>query len=270
VGGRGGMGEGLGKPERKRMAGHSKWANIKHKKALVDAKKGKIFSKMARELTVAARVGGSDTASNITLRTLVTKARQANMPSDNIERAIKKGAGELDDGSQYVEIVYEGYAPGGVAVVVMVLTDNRNRSAGEVRFAFSKADASLSGQGSVTRSFQRKGVITISGDAISEEALMELALEAGADDMEVDGDVYTVTTDPAKFHEVLECLQSKDLTPLDSEISMVPDLWALVTDVDAARKISKFVEALEELDDVQNVYTNMDVSEEVAAQLAGE
>ncbi len=251
------------------MSGHSKWSTIKHKKAAVDAKRGKIFSKIAKEITVVARNGGGDPATNITLRTLLQKARSANMPADNIDRAIKKGTGELE-GAAMEEIMYEGYAAGGVAVIVHALTDNRNRSAAEVRNVFNKHNATLAGQGSVTRSFQRKGVIYVDVSGISEERLMEQAVESGAEDMTVQGDRYEIITAPSDYSSVLESLQDAGIEISDSELSLIPDTYLPVTDSGAARSLLSFVEALEDLDDVQNVYANFDIDEEFLESLTGD
>ncbi len=249
------------------MAGHSKWANIKHKKAAVDAKRGKVFSKIAKEITVAARIGGGDPDANISLRPLLNKARSVNMPADNIDRAIKKGTGELDDGSIIEELSYEGYATGGVGIIVKVLTDNKNRSASEVRHCFTKHDNSLGQVGSVSRSFQRKGSISIPSEGVDEEKLLEAALEAGAENFEEEGGTFTVTTDPNDFNDVVEALTAAGYDTAESEITLIPDTYFEVTDLSQARQVLKFVDALEDLDDVQDVYTNLDVSDEILAQL---
>lgn len=251
------------------MSGHSKWSTIKHKKAAADAKRGKVFSKIAKEITVAARQGGGDPAANITLRTLVQKARSVNMPADNIDRAIKKGTGELE-GDQMEEILYEGYAPGGIAVIAEVLTDNRNRSAAEVRHAFTKFNSSLAGQGSVSRSFNRKGVIEVKCEDAEEDALMELALEGGAEDMTHEGDYFEITTEPAAYPQVLGVLEEKGIPVSNSELTLVPETYMPVTDVSQAKTLMNFVEALEDLDDVQNVYTNFDVADEVMSAIEKE
>jgi len=251
------------------MAGHSKWANIKHKKGKADAARGKVFSKIAKEIMVAARSGGNP-ADNITLRALIQKAKAANMPNDNIERAIKKGTGELE-GGQLEEGSYECYAAGGIAVVVKVLTDNKNRSASEVRHAMSKAGTELATPGSVSRMFQRKGQIFIDKDKAEEEALMEVALEAGAEDLKTDGEQFEIITDPNDFDTVSEAISNAGI-PMDeeSQITLIPDMVTEVGDVAQAQQIMKFVEALEALDDVQDVYTNFDISDEIAAQLEAE
>ncbi len=250
------------------MAGHSKWANIKHKKGKADAARGKVFSKIAKEIMVAARSGGNP-ADNITLRALIQKAKAANMPNDNIDRAIKKGTGELE-GGQLEEGSYECYAAGGIAVVVKVLTDNKNRSASEVRHAMSKAGTELATPGSVSRMFQRKGQIFIDKDKVGEEKLMEVALEAGAEDLKTDGDQFEIITDPNDYDTVCDELTNAGIDMAESEITMIPDMVTEVTELDQAKSIMRFVEALEELDDVQDVYTNFDISDEIAAQLEEE
>jgi YebC/PmpR family DNA-binding regulatory protein len=251
------------------MSGHSKWANIKHRKGKADAARGKVFSKLGKEIMVAAGCGGGNLNENIALRALVQKAKGVSMPKDNIERAIKKGTGELD-GGQLTEGSYEGYAAGGIAVVVKVLTDNKNRSASEVRFAFTKAGSELSPQGSVSRMFQRKGQIFIDKNQTDEDTLMGLVLEAGAEDMKTDGDQFEVITDPADFNVVSEAITTAGIAMAESEITLIPDLVVEVADPAQAKSIMAFVEKLEELDDVQDVYTNFDVSDEIAAQLEAE
>jgi YebC/PmpR family DNA-binding regulatory protein len=248
------------------MAGHSKWANIKHKKGKADAARGKVFSKIAKEIMVAASAGGGNIDDNIQLRALVQKAKGVSMPKDNIDRAIKKGTGELE-GGQLEEGSYEGYAAGGIAVVVKVLTDNKNRSIAEVRHAFTKANANMADQGAVSRMFQRKGQIFIDKDKTDEEALMELVLEAGAEDLKTEGDQFEVITDPTDFDVVSEAISKAGIDMAESEITLIPDLVVEVADMDKAHSIMRFVDALEELDDVQDVYTNFDISDEIAAQL---
>ncbi|MCX7819528.1 MAG: YebC/PmpR family DNA-binding transcriptional regulator [Kiritimatiellae bacterium] len=249
------------------MSGHSKWATIKHKKAATDAKRGKIFSKLAREIMVAARQGGGDPATNITLRSLVQKAKSVNMPAENVERAIKKGTGELDAGQQYEEVIYEAFGPGGVGIIVQVLTDNRNRSAAEVRHVFSRHNISLGAQGSVARGFRRRGVIRVPADKVAEDRLLEIALEAGADDMERDDGQFVITTEPAAFQRVTEAIVAAGIPVEQSEVTLLPDLWVTVSDPAVAREIVKLVDALEDLDDVQNVYTNLDVDEAVLREV---
>ena len=251
------------------MAGHSKWANIKHRKGKADAARGKVFSKIAKEIMVAAGAGGGNVDDNITLRALVQKAKSVSMPKDNIDRAIKKGTGELE-GGQLTEGSYEGYAAGGIAVVVKVLTDNKNRSASDVRHAFTKAGANLADQGAVSRMFQRKGQILISKELTDEDTLMDLALEAGAEDLKTEGEQFEVITDPHDFPAVSEAISAAGIEMTESEITMIPDLVVEVTEKKQADSIMRFVDALEELDDVQDVYTNFDISDEVAAQLENE
>ncbi len=248
------------------MSGHSKWSTIKHKKAAADAKRGKVFSKIAKEITVAVRQGGGDPNVNITLRTLVQKARGVNMPADNIDRAIKKGTGELA-GEQMEEIVYEGFAPGGIAIIAQVLTDNRNRSAAEVRHVFTKFNGSLAGQGSVTRSFNRKGWLQVSDDKAQEDTLLEQVLEAGAEDMTHQDGYFEITTAPSEFHAVLNALQEQGVEVENSELTLLPESHLPITDAAQAREFIRFTEALEELEDVQNVYSNADLSEELLAEL---
>ncbi|MBT8046093.1 MAG: YebC/PmpR family DNA-binding transcriptional regulator [Pontiella sp.] len=251
------------------MAGHSKWANIKHKKGKADAARGKVFSKLAKEIMVAAAGGGGNVDDNITLRALVQKAKGVSMPKDNIERAIQKGTGELE-GGQLEEGSYEGYAAGGIAVVVKVLTDNKNRSVAEVRHAFTKAGASMADQGAVSRMFQRKGQIFIDKDKTDEETLMMLVLEAGAEDLKTDGEQFEVITEPNDFDMVSDAVTKAGIDMAESDITLIPDMLTEVTDLGQAQSIMKFVDALEALDDVQDVYTNFDISDEIAAQLEAE
>ncbi len=241
------------------MSGHSKWATIKHAKGAADAKRGQIFTKFIKEISIAARMGGGDPNSNPRLRTAILKARAANMPKDNIERAIKKGTGELG-ATTFEELAYEGYGPGGVAVLVEVLTDNKNRAAANVRNLFSKNGGNLGATGSVSYMFNRKGVIEYDAEVVNEDVIMEVGLESGADDVSNDDGVITVTTDPAAFEAVLEALQAKGFESLSAEISMVPDTYSEL-DIDTTRKVLKLVDKLEEDDDVQNVYTNLDIPE---------
>ena len=249
------------------MSGHSKWATIKHKKGAADAKRGKIFSKIAKEIMVTVRASGSDPASNITLRALIEKGRAANMPSDNIERAIKRGAGELE-GEVLEEVTFEGYGPGGVGLVVQTLTNNRNRSAAEVRHVFTRHSASFAGQGSVLRSFQRKGDILVEASKVDEDKLMELVLDAGAEDMTREGDEFEVITDPAQFMNVVDALKKANIPMTQSEISLIPDTVIPISDKSKADAMIRFIEELEDLDDVQNVYSNFDVDPAIAEQLS--
>ncbi|HEY8240895.1 MAG TPA: YebC/PmpR family DNA-binding transcriptional regulator [Kiritimatiellia bacterium] len=244
------------------MAGHSKWKNIKHKKAASDAFKGKVFSKIAKEIVVAARHGGGDPGQNITLRAVIQKARAANMPADNIERAIKRGTGEAA-GAALEEIVYEGFAPGGVSIVAVCLTDNKNRTASEVRFAFTKHGGNLAQQGSVMRNYKRKGFLLVAAAGVDEDKLIEVALEAGAEDVNREGDFFEVTSDPAHYPALAEALGKAGIKAAESEIGLIPDLEVPVTDKEKGANIIKFIEALEELDDVQNVYTNANIDDAV-------
>ena len=241
------------------MSGHSKWATIKHAKGAADAKRGQLFTKFIKEISIAARMGGGDPAANPRLRTAILKARAANMPKDNIERAIKKGTGELG-GAVYEEKLYEGYGPGGVAILVEVLTDNNNRAAANVRNIFSKSGGNLGATGSVAYMFNRKGVIEYDAEAVKEDEVMEVALEAGAEDIVTEDGVITVTTDPADFEGVLEVLQGKGYESVSAEVAMVPDMYSSV-DTETATKLQKLIDRLEEDDDVQNVYTNADFPE---------
>ena len=241
------------------MSGHSKWATIKHAKGAADAKRGQLFTKFIKEISIAAKMGGGDTATNPRLRTAVLKARAANMPKDNIERAIKKGTGELG-AVNYEELLYEGYGPGGVAVLVEVLTDNKNRTAASVRNIFTKSGGNLGATGSVAYMFNRKGVIEYDAEVVSEEAIMEAALEAGAEDIATEDGVITVTTDPNDFASVLEALQEKGFESVSASVSMVPDTYVAL-DADTTQKALKMIDKLEEDDDVQTVSSNIEIPE---------
>ena len=234
------------------MSGHSKWATIKHAKGLADAKRGKLFTKFIKEISIAARMGGGDPNANPRLRAVILKARAANMPKDNIERAIKKGTGE-DGATSYEELVYEGYAPGGIAVLVEVLTDNHNRAAADVRNIFNKSGGNLGTSGSVSRMFQRKGTIELDAEKVNEEEAMEVALEAGADDIVNEDGVITVTTSPDAFADVTEAIQNKGFETLSAELGLIPDAYTPV-DKETAAKVQKMIDKLEDNDDVQNVY----------------
>ena len=238
------------------MAGHSKWANIKHRKAAQDKKRGKLYTKIIREITVAARMGGGDINDNPRLRAAVDKALSANMPKDTIERAIQCGAGG-GDGSDVEELVYEGYGPGGVAILVEAMTDNRNRTVAEVRHAFSKAGGNLGTDGSVAYLFMRQGIINFAPGA-DEEQVMDVALEAGAEDIEAEEDgALSVTTPWETVSDVVQALSAADLAPDHSEVTMVASTLA-ECDLDTAQKVLRLIDALEELDDVQEVYSNGD------------
>ncbi len=248
------------------MAGHSKWANTKHRKARVDAKRGKIFSKIAKEIVMAARQGGGDPESNITLRALIQKAKSYNMPSDNIERAVKKGTGEGDT-AVLEEFTYEGFAPGGVAVLVTALTDNKNRTVSEVRHAFTKNGGSLAGQGSVAHMFHRKGQIFIQADGMDEDQVMELVVEAGAEDMKRDDDSYEILTDPATFMNVVDALDGFGIVMGSSELVFIADSEVPVSDESQATSLIRFIDALEDLEDVQSVYANFNIDDHVLEAL---
>jgi len=239
------------------MSGHSKWATIKHAKGAADAKRGQMFTKFIKEISIAAKMGGGDVNSNPRLRTAVLKARAANMPKDNIERAIKKGTGETGN-VNYEELLYEGYAPGGVAVLVETLTDNKNRTAASVRNIFNKGGGSLGATNSVSYMFNRKGVIEYEAEKVSEDSLLEDALEAGADDVANEDGIITVTTDPASFASVLETLQEKGYESVSAAISMVPDTY-IACDNDTTQKVLKLIDRLEEDEDVQNVASNIEI-----------
>ena len=235
------------------MAGHSKWANIKHRKARQDAKRAKVWTKVIRELTVAARLGGGDPADNPRLRVAVDNALSVNMPRDTMDRAIARGAGGLE-GGDVEEMVYEGYAPGGVAVFVEVMTDNRNRTVAEVRHAFSKHGGNLGTDGSVAYLFSKQGVISLGGDA-DEETVLDVALDAGADDIEDDGEFLSVVTPPETLSAVVDALKAAGVEPEHAEVAMVPSTTS-PCDADATEKVLRLIDALEDLDDVQNVYSN--------------
>lgn len=248
------------------MSGHSKWSTIKHKKAAMDAKRGQIFSKLAREIMVAAKAGGGDPAANLTLRALIQKAKSVNMPAENVERAIKKGTGELA-AAALEEVTYEGFAPGGVALLVHVLTDNRNRAAAEVRHVFTRHGGSLAGQGTVARRFQRKGHILVRADKADEDRLLELVLDAGAEDLRRENDHFEIVTDPSQFMNVVEALNRAGIPMETSEVTFLPDSYIPVTDREQAAALLKFIEALEDLEDVQNVYSNFDIPDELMKSL---
>jgi len=251
------------------MSGHSKWASIKHKKGTADARRGKMFSKLAKEILVVARQGGGDPGTNPTLRTLVQKGKSINMPNDNIERAIKKGTGELD-GATFEEINYEGYASKGVALIVKCLTDNKNRAAAEIRHIFSKHGSSFAQQGAVSRGFQRKGQVFIENSSVDEEKLMDVVLEAGAEDMKRDGDQFEILTDPAVFSDVVDALVAAGIETLGAEVSLVPDAYLPIGDKAVAASILRFISDLEDNEDVQDVYTNMDVDDDVMKEIQEE
>ncbi|HRY84907.1 MAG TPA: YebC/PmpR family DNA-binding transcriptional regulator [Candidatus Omnitrophota bacterium] len=248
------------------MSGHSKWASIKHKKAIVDAKRGQAFTKIIREITVAAKTGGGDTNSNPRLRTAIQSAKEANMPSDNIERAIKKGTGELE-GVSYEEMTYEGFGPEGTAVLVACLTDNKNRSASEIRSVFNKNGGNMGSAGTVAWMFEKKGFIVIQKSATTEDQLMEIALGAGAEDMTSTDQVFEVTTAPHDLWAVREAIEKAKIKIDSATLTMIPKNLVSVS-ADTARKVLGLIGALEEHDDVQNVYSNADIPEEVMKEMA--
>ncbi|MGI9518567.1 MAG: YebC/PmpR family DNA-binding transcriptional regulator [Pirellulaceae bacterium] len=248
------------------MAGHSKWANIKHKKAATDAKRGKVWSKLSKAIIVAAKSGGGDLDTNIRLRTLVADARAVSMPKDNIERAIKKGSGELDGADAFEEIIYEGYGAGGVAVMCDILTDNRNRTAPEVRKIFEKHDGNLGATGCVAWMFDRRGLFVITRDAVDEEQLMDLALTAGAEDIRTGDEEYEVVCDPDLFSDVRQAVDDAGIKCLSAEVTRIPQN-TVELDTETARKVLALMEALDDHDDVQNVSANFDIPEEAMSSL---
>ena len=248
------------------MSGHSKWSTIKHKKGAADAKRGKIFSKLAKELTISAKANGGDPGSNITLRTILSKCKAVNMPADNIDRAIKKGTGALQSAA-IEEILFESYAPGGVGMIIQCLSDNRNRSVAEVRHLLQRHNATLAGTNQVMRNFARRGQILVDAEGVDEDKLIELALEAGADDVTNEGAQFEVLTDPKVYNEVSEKITKAGYkVSEDSGVNFVPTAWAPVADKGQASALLKLIEAIEELEDVQNVYMNGDIADEALAE----
>ena len=249
------------------MSGHSHWAGIKYKKAALDAKRGKAWSKISRMIIVAAKQGGGDPSQNLTLRYAIDKAKAANMPKDTIEKAIKKGTGDLG-GMSYEEVLYEGYGPNGVAIMVEALTDNRNRTGPEVKRIFEKHGGSLGTSGCVNWMFTKKGLITVIAANSNEEQLLEIALGAGADDMQAEGEVFEITCDPGAYEELKKALQEKEIPIEIAEISMVPQSTIDISNEHTAKRIISLMEAFEDHDDVQNTYANFDISEEIIAQIS--
>jgi YebC/PmpR family DNA-binding regulatory protein len=239
------------------MSGHSKWATIKHAKGAADAKRGQMFTKLIKEISIAARMGGGSVDGNPRLRTAVLKARAANMPKDNIDRAIKKGTGELE-GVTYEELAYEAFAPGGVALLIEVLTDNKNRAAADVRNILTRAGGQLATAGSVSRLFKRQGIITLDGEKYTEDQVMEAAIEGGAEDVALSDGVIEVTTAPEDFEAVVNALTGKSFETMSAEISMIPEADVSL-DNDGTAKVLKLIDRLEENDDVQNVYSNINI-----------
>jgi YebC/PmpR family DNA-binding regulatory protein len=250
------------------MAGHSKWHNIRHKKAKMDAKRGQIFTKLIREITIAARQGGGDPEFNPRLRIAIEKAKEHNMPAENIERAIKRGTGELE-GVNYEEVTYEGYGPEGVAVIVECVTDNRNRTTGEIRHLFSKYGGNLGSSGCVSFLFEDKGVILVPKERISEEEIFEKAIESGAEDVITeDENYYEIRTSPSELYTVKENLEKAGVNVEKAELTKIPTTTVEIKDEETAEKLLKLLDALEEQDDVQKVYSNFDISQEVMEKVS--
>jgi YebC/PmpR family DNA-binding regulatory protein len=245
------------------VSGHSKWSSIKHKKGAADAKRGKLFTKLSNAIIAAAREGGAEPAANLALQNAIEKARSYSMPKENIERAIGRGSGAEADGAHYETVVYEGYGPEGVAVLVEALTDNRNRTASEVRHLFSKHGGNLGATGAVAWQFDRRGVLLVQVDDVDEDELVLAAAEAGADDIELDGSTYQVTCMPEELRVVREALEDSGYAIEASELSMIPKTTVAISDESAARSVIRLVEGLEEADDVQDVYANFDISEAI-------
>ena len=249
------------------MSGHSKWATTKRHKAAIDAKRGKIFSVISKEISLATRDGGKDAEFNPRLRTLILKAKQANMPSDNIDRAVKKGAGELG-GVIYEELLYEGYGPGGVGLIVEVTTDNKNRSASDVRSTFSKGGGNLAGVGALAFNFKRKGQFLLALDKMPEDDLTELALDNEAEDVLVEDDHYEVVCETADFDRLAEAFEKKGIEPDSSELAYLPNILVPIEDEDTARKVMNLIEALEELEDVKAVHGNYDMDKPLLEKIS--
>ena len=247
------------------MSGHSKWATIKHKKAKTDATRGKVFTKIVKEITTAARVGGGDINGNPRLRLAIDKAKAENMPVDNVKRAIQKGTGELE-GVQYEELTYEGYGPAGVAILVDVLTDNKNRTLGEIRNSFDKGGGNLGAEGSVSWGFKRKGVITLEKGKVSEDEVTMKAIDAGAEDISTEGEIIEIITKPEDFEKVRDALKAAKIEAVSAEISMIPSTTVKVTG-DDARKVLNLVSKLEDNEDVQAVHANFDIPDDVIKAL---
>jgi YebC/PmpR family DNA-binding regulatory protein len=243
------------------MSGHSKWATIKHKKGALDAKRGKIFTRLIKEITVAAKCGGGDPDGNPRLRSAILAAKAENMPADNIKRAVQRGTGELE-GVNYEEITFEGYGPGGVAIIVEVLTDNRNRAVSEIRHAFSKNGGNLGESGSVRFMFAKKGVIAVEKVVAEEEQLMNIVLEHGGEDLNDEGDAWEIVTDPGAYEAVLGAVKAAGIEPAMSEVTMVPSTYTKLEGA-PANQMMRLLETLEDLDDTQNVYSNFDTDDEV-------
>jgi len=247
------------------MSGHSKWSTIKHKKGAADARRGRIFTRLIKEITVAARMGGGDSSSNPRLRTAIQAAKIENMPKDRIERAIKKGTGELES-VQYEEVIYEGYGPGGAAVLIESVTDNKNRAVADIRHIFNKASGNLGAAGCVAWMFEKKGYIAVEGTAVDEETLMEIAIDAGAEDVREDERNFEIITDPVDFEKVKKAIEDHSIPFLDAEITMLPQSTLRIEGKEAEQMV-KLMETFEECEDVQKVYTNADIPQDIMDSL---
>ena len=249
------------------MSGHSKWATTKHKKAVIDGRRAKLFAKLIKNIEVAARIGGPDIDGNPTLYDAIQKGRKSSLPNDNIERAVKRGSGVGADAVEYQNIMYEGYGPNGVAILIECLTDNKNRAAAEVRLAVSRNGGTMADPGSVSYQFTRKGVIVVAkAEGTTEDSILEAVLEVGVDDIEINGDQFVITTDPSSMVAVRTALQAAGIDYESADVEFVSSM-SLQVDVDTARKAIALIDALEDQDDVQNVYSNLDISPEVLAEL---
>ena len=249
------------------MAGHSKWSKVKRFKGAIDQKRGALFSKLAKEITIAAKTGGGDPNGNARLRSAIQTARGQSMPNDNIERAIKRGTGEGAEAQNFDEIVYEGYAPGGVAVIVEAATDNRNRTAAEIRSIFSKNHGNLASSGSVSYMFHKKGQITVPRQSIEEDRILELGLDAGAEELTTEEDQYVITTSHDQLYAVAETLKQAGVTTDEQKFTFIPDSTVSIADETVAKQVLQLCDALEDDDDVQNVYSNIEIPDEVLARL---
>src|SRR5437773_623915 len=249
------------------MAGHSKWSKVKRFKGAIDAKRGQIFSKLSKEISIAAKSGGGDPDGNPRLRSAILAARSASMPNDNVERAIKRGTGEATDAQHFDEITYEGYAPGGVALIVEAATDNKNRTAAEIRSIFTRNHGNLASSGSVSYMFHKKGRITVPRGSIEEDRLFEIALEAGAEELTTEEEQYVITTSHDQLYAVAEALKNAGVTTDGQKFTFIPDTTVPVADENVARQVLRLCDALEEDDDVQNVYSNLEIPDEMLAVL---
>ena len=249
------------------MSGHSKWSKVKRFKGAIDAKRGKIFSKLSKEITIAAKAGGGDPNGNARLRSAIQAARAQSMPNDNVERAIRRGTGEGNEAQHFDEIVYEGYAPGGVAVIVEAATDNKNRTAAEIRSIFTKNNGNLASTGSVSYMFHKKGQITVPHSSIEEDRILELALEAGAEELTTDEDQYVITTSHDQLYAVADALKNAGVTTDGQKFTFIPDTTVPVADESVALQVLRLCDALEDDDDVQNVYSNLEIPDELLARL---